>query len=142
MGIAIRPYRDEYRDVTARLWGVSWRSTGLAVALRVSDDELYALNYERIPRELAAGWAAHLAWNGDRPVGFLALKPAAGCLDQLFVLPEMQGAGIGRALLDFAKQQLPNGLWLRTAAENLRACTFYEREGCRGKTRTHQRSAI
>jgi GNAT superfamily N-acetyltransferase len=138
MAIAIRPYRNEDRDATACLWLVSWRSTGLAVALRPAVADLYRLNCERIPKELAAGWAAYLAWDDDKLVGFLALKPATGCLDQLFVFPEAQGAGIGRALLDFAKQRLPKGLWLRTAAENLRACAFYEREGCRrGDTQTH-----
>jgi GNAT superfamily N-acetyltransferase len=138
MAVAIRPYRDEDRDATARLWLASWRSTGLAVALKFSEDELYTLNYERIPRELATGWAIYLGWDDDRLVGFLALKPVTRCLDQLFVLPEAQGAGVGPALLDFAKHQLPKGLWLRTADENRRACAFYEREGCRrGETQTH-----
>jgi ribosomal protein S18 acetylase RimI-like enzyme len=138
MAIAIRPYRDEDLEATARLWLASWRSTGLVVALLPTEAELYRVNCERIPRELAAGWAAYLAWDDKKPVGFLALKPAEGCLDQLFVLPEAQGRGIGRALLDLAKQQLPDGLWLRTAAENRRACSFYEREGCRrGETQTH-----
>lgn len=136
--IAIRPYGEGDLEATARLWLASWRSTGLSVALRRSEAELYALNCERMPRELAAGWAAYLAWAGDRRVGFLALKPATGCVDQLFVLPEMQGVAVGRALLDFAKRQLPDGLWLWTAVENRRACAFYEREGCqRGETEMH-----
>jgi putative acetyltransferase len=137
MAITIRPYRDEDLEATARLWAESWRSTGLAVAIRSTEAELYRFNYARISRELATGWAAYLAWGDDKPVGFFALKPAVGCLDQLFVLPEAQGRGIGRALLDFAKQQLPDGLWLRTAVENRRACAFYEREGRRGETQTH-----
>jgi len=135
--VTIRPYRDQDLEATARLWLASWRSTGLAVALRSTESELFALN-ERIPRELAAGWAAYLAWTDDKPVGFLALNPASGRLDQLFVLPEAQGRGIGRALLDFAKRRLPEGLSLRTAVENFRACAFYEREGCRrGEAQPH-----
>ena len=134
MAIAIRRYRDQDRAATARLWLESWRSTGLPVARLATE----AGNYQRIAHELAGGWAAYLAWDSDRLVGFLALKPDTGCLDQLFVLPEAQGSGVGRALLDFAKERLPNGLWLRTAADNLRACRFYERHGLRAtETQIH-----
>ncbi len=127
--IEIRPYRDDDRAATASLWMASWRSTGLAVAREPAEAELYRLSYERIARELAAGWVVHLAWDDGKLVGFLALKPEAGCLDQIFVLPQAQGQGIGRALLDFAKERLPSGIWLRTAAANTRACRFYERNG-------------
>src|SRR5207253_10338178 len=134
MAIAIRRYRDQDRAATARLWLESWRSTGLPVARLATE----AGNYQRIAHELAGGWAAYLAWDSDRLVGFLALKPDTGCLDQLFVLPEAQGSGVGRALLDFAKDRQPNGLWLRTAADNLRACRFYERHGLRAtETQIH-----
>ena len=134
MAIAIRRYRDQDRMATARLWLASWQSTGLPVAGLATE----AGNSQRIARELAAGWNAYLAWDADRIVGFLALKPDTGCLDQLFVLPEAQGGGIGRALLGFAKERLPKGLWLTTAADNLRACRFYERNGLRPtETQTH-----
>jgi GNAT superfamily N-acetyltransferase len=49
---------------------------------------------------------------------------AIGCLDQLFVAPEVQGRGIGRTLLYLAKQKLPEGLWLWTVVDNQRACLF------------------
>ena len=134
MPIAIRPYRDQDRKAVAKLWLDSWRSTGLAVAVHVTE----AGNLERIERELAAGWDVHLAWDEDRLVGFLALKPASGCLDQLFISPEAQGSGVGRTLLDLAKLQLPAGFWLRTSVDNLRACRFYERNGMRwGETQPH-----
>jgi len=134
MAIAICRYRNQDRAATARLWLESWRSTGLPVARLATE----AGNYQRIAHELAGGWAAYLAWDSDRLVGFLALKPDTGCLDQLFVLPEAQGSGVGPTLLDFAKERLPNGLWLRTAADNLRACRFYERHGLRAtETQIH-----
>ena len=136
--IEIRPYRDQDRAATAALWMASWRSTGLSIALEPQEAELYRLSYERIARELEAGWVVHLAWDEGQLVGFLALKPRADCLDQLFVLPEAQGRGIGRALLDFAKGQLPRGMWLRTAAANTRARRFYERNGLTpGETEVH-----
>jgi putative acetyltransferase len=127
MAVAIRSYRDQDRPAVARLWRDSWLSTGLPVARLATE----AANYERIGRELAAGWEVHLAWDEDRLVGFLALTPATECLDQLFIAPEAQGTGIGRVLLDLAKARLPNGLWLRTSADNHRARRFYERNGLR-----------
>ena len=136
MPIAIRPYRDADHLATAQLWLASWRSTGVAVAQRATEAALF----KRLPAELAGGWDAYLARDGDTLVGFLALKPADSCLDQLFVAPAAQGTGVGRALLDFAKRQLPGGLWLHTAAENVRARRFYERNGLRpGDIRTHPR---
>jgi len=138
MALVIRPYRERDLHQTARLWAESWRSTGLDVALTASAAELYADNLQRIPREIGAGWDVFLAFDDDRPVGFIAMKRPARQLDQLFVSPEAQGRGIGRMLIDFAKRQLPDGFWLRTAANNRRACAFYEREGCRrGETGRH-----
>jgi GNAT superfamily N-acetyltransferase len=132
MTVVISPYREADHRTTACLWLESWRSTGLSE--RASESVLLDL----IPRELAAGWDVHLAWDDGELAGFLALKPASRCLDQLFVAPQAQGRGIGRALLDFAKDRLPNGLWLRTAADNIRACHFYERNGLRrGETQIH-----
>ncbi len=61
MPVAIRPYRDEDREAVAKLWLDSWRSTGLSVARLATE----AGNSDRIGRELAAGWQAHLAWDGD-----------------------------------------------------------------------------
>ena len=134
MAVAIRPYREEDRAAVAKLWLDSWRSTGLPIARLNTETG----NYDRIGRELAAGWRVYLAWDEERLVGFLALKPATQCLDQLFVSPEAQGQGIGRLLLDVAKDRLPNGLWLRTAADNRRARRFYERNGLRpSEEQTH-----
>ncbi len=132
--IAIRPYRDQDRATAARIWYAGWHSTGLAFAQQTSEAELF----ERIGRELALGWSVFLAWDDERPVGFLALRIAARCLDQLFLPPDRHGTGIGTALLDFAKEQLPDGFWLRTSVDNRRACRFYEREGMiRGEEQTH-----
>jgi GNAT superfamily N-acetyltransferase len=134
MPVAIRLYRDEDREALAKLWLDSWRSTGLSVAKLATE----AGNYDRIGRELAAGWELHLACDEGRLVGFVAVKPETRCLDQLFVAPEAQGKGIGRLLLDLAKDRLPRGLWLRTAEDNHRARRFYERNGFRrSEQQTH-----
>lgn len=125
--------RQDYR-AAAHIWLQGWRSTAIELAGLPDEDGLC----ERIRREEEYGWSAYLAWQDDGPVGFLALRIAARCLDQIFLLPEAQGTGIGTALLSFAKAQLPDGFWLRTAVENRRACRFYEREGLvRGEIQVH-----
>jgi GNAT superfamily N-acetyltransferase len=50
-------------------------------------------------------------------------------LDQLYVRPDRLGEGIGRRLLDLAKDQSPAGLSLYTFQVNERARRFYERNG-------------
>jgi putative acetyltransferase len=133
--IAIRPYEGRDLDDTVRLWFESWRSTGLAVAEHADKAAMRA----RFMQELASGWSVFVAGDGDgHVVGFLALKPNIGCLDQLFVSPPKQRQGVGAALLAFAKRQMPAGIWLRAAADNPSACRFYERFGFKpGETGSH-----
>ncbi len=125
--LQIKPYEPFHLHATATLWLASWRSTGVTLAEEVTYDDLAA----RIPVEIAAQWSAFLAWEGDTLVGLLALKPATSCLDQLFILPQAQGRGIGAGLLDRAKREMPDGVWLRTVAANAGARRFYERHGFR-----------
>lgn len=58
--------------------------------------------------------------------GFISLVGERVCA--LFVAPEMQGRGIGRALLEHAKI-LKGRLSLRVYRENERALSFYEKCG-------------
>lgn len=58
--------------------------------------------------------------------GFISLVGERVCA--LFVAPEMQGRGIGRALLEHAKI-LKGRLSLRVYMENERALSFYEKCG-------------
>ena len=57
----------------------------------------------------------------------MALEP--GVLDQLYVRPDRLGEGIGRQLLELAKNRSPDGLSLYTFQVNERARRFYERNG-------------
>ena len=47
----------------------------------------------------------------------------------MFVAPEYQGNGLGRQLLAFTRQHLPDEIWLRCVRENEKAWRWYEREG-------------
>jgi ribosomal protein S18 acetylase RimI-like enzyme len=54
---------------------------------------------------------------------------AVGDLSQLYVRPDRLGEGIGRRLLDIARESSPDGLTLYTFQVNERARRFYERHG-------------
>ncbi|MGN6144186.1 MAG: GNAT family N-acetyltransferase [Mesorhizobium sp.] len=122
----------EYREAVEKDFGAVahvWREgarSALGPAMEPpSVDELRA----RIDGELASGWVLPVAVRSGSVVGFLALKPRLHVLDQLFVLPSAQGQGIGTALLDRAKREMPGGFRLRTAAINEKARRFYVRSG-------------
>jgi ribosomal protein S18 acetylase RimI-like enzyme len=83
----------------------------------------------RIDQEVADEWRVSVAVRDGRIVGFLAVKLDSEVLDQLFILPAAQGGGVGQALFEIAKQAMPGGFTLRTAAANARARRFYERAG-------------
>jgi len=66
------------------------------------------------------------AFSEDELVGVMALRDR--WIDQLYVLPEMQGQGIGRQLLRIAQtEQSELSLW--TFQRNQLARRFYERNG-------------
>ncbi len=83
----------------------------------------------RIDAELRSGWDLYVALRGEHVVGMLALKPSVAILDQIFVVPGEQGKGVGRALLNVAKQLMAAGFTLRMDASNDQARRFYEAEG-------------
>ncbi len=68
------------------------------------------------------GWLAH---DGDQILAIMSLKP--GWVEQLYVATDRQGEGIGRRLLDLAKERSDGELQLWTFQVNARARRFYER---------------
>jgi GNAT superfamily N-acetyltransferase len=68
-----------------------------------------------------------VATEAGRVVGMMVVAPDD--LDQLYVAPDRLGTGIGRRLLDTAKERSPSGLTLYTFVVNERARRFYERNG-------------
>ena len=101
---AIRPARAGEYDEIARIWMVSWVSTGLDTATTSLRDKLRA----RIPVGIANGWSLFVAEDGGRLAAMLALNLPENYLDQLFVAPEYQGRSFGRRLLAFTRTQLPD----------------------------------
>jgi ribosomal protein S18 acetylase RimI-like enzyme len=121
----IRPARsDEYEQI-ARVWMDSWVSTGLEDA----SDAVLARLRARVTTEAEKGWNLYVADDNGKLAAMLALHLPDHYLDQLFVAPEYQGSGLGRRLLAFTRQQMPDEIWLRCVRENEKAWRWYEREG-------------
>ena len=57
------------------------------------------------------------------------MRLADDCLGQLFIDSDHQAQGLGKRLLAFTRQQLPDEIWLRCVRENDKAWRWYEREG-------------
>ncbi|AEN64716.1 GCN5-related N-acetyltransferase [Enterobacter soli] len=73
-------------------------------------------------------WVAIL---NDNVIGFSMILPDEGCLFAAFVLPEYQGRGIGRRLVELAEHELfkhHETAWLETD-KNSRAAQFYMQLG-------------
>jgi GNAT superfamily N-acetyltransferase len=121
----IRPAcADEYDEI-ARVWMDSWASTGL----EETSNFLLANLRARVSREVEDGWSLFVADDGGRFAAMLALRLPDSCLGQLFVAPDYQGKGLGKRLLAFAREHMPNEIWLRCVRENDKAWRWYEREG-------------
>ena len=123
--IIIRLARADEYDEVARVWMVSWASVGLEDA----SDSLLAKLHARVPMEIEKGWSLYVADDNGRLAAMLAMHVSDRYLDQLFVAPEYQGDGLGRRLLTFTRQHLPDEIWLRCVRENEKAWRWYEREG-------------
>jgi len=121
----IRPARPDEYDEIARAWMESWVSTGLSQA---SDNLLIDLR-ARLPREIESGWTLFVADDRGTIAGMLALNLPISYLDQLMVVPVYQGQSLGRQLLTFTRQHLPDEIRLRCVRENEKAWRWYEREG-------------
>ena len=121
----IRPARPDEHPEIARVWMNSWASTGLEDA----SNFLLAKLRARIPIEIENGWSLFVADDDGAIAAMLALHLPKRYLDQLFVAPQYQSRDLGRQLLAFTRQMLPDEIHLRCVRENERAWRWYEREG-------------
>lgn len=124
-GILLRPATPDDYDAIAAIWHLSASLPGVGPAQLPSLERLRA----RLDVEVAEGWQVTVAEAGKEVIGFLAVKPEAAILDQLFMHPEARGLGLGLLLLDAAKTQMPDGFTLFTRPGNLPARRFYEKHG-------------
>jgi Acetyltransferase (GNAT) domain len=112
MILMIRPFCLQDAYGLAALWHASWRSTGVQASTQITADLR-----RRVDKELSAGWEVFVAEYESTLLGFVALKRASRCLDQLFIAPTSKRRGIGKKLFDLVRTVMPEGFWLRTVAE-------------------------
>ncbi len=137
--ISCRPARDDDLRAVAALWLESWLSIGLDLPTTDTEESLR----DRLAEERARGWRVSLAFIDEDLAGFLAITPADGVLNQMFVRPAAKGAGVGTELLALAQRDMPDGFWLWTAEANRAARAFYGRRGLRlDRLRLHPRSGL
>ena len=70
-----------------------------------------------------------VAEEGGEIIGYLSMDHEAGFVHALYVHPAARGEGLGRALLDAARQARPQGFELTVFEPNADALRFYIREG-------------
>ena len=121
----IRPARPDEYDEIARVWMNSFCSTGL----EAPSNFLLATLRARVPLEVEKGWSLFVADDDGAIAAMLAMHLPKRYLDQLFVAPEYQGRSLGRTLLAFTREHLPDEIELRCIRENEKAWRWYEREG-------------
>ena len=101
----IRPFRQQDADKLAALWHESWRSTGVQASSQTSLAQLR----HRVSLELSDGWDVTVAeYEGDL-LGFVALKRASHCLDQLFIAPRAKSWALVENCLDLRREQCHRG---------------------------------
>jgi ribosomal protein S18 acetylase RimI-like enzyme len=121
----IRNYRAEDFDPVTILWRIA-REKSLPEFQRAKghffyEDQEYFRDHILKDDQL---WVVEL---DKRPIAFMAIR--GEFIDQLYVHPDYQNRGIGKALLDHARQLSPDHLWLYTLQININACAFYEKNG-------------
>ena len=121
----IRDYREEDFDAVTILWRIA-RERSLPEFQRAKghffyEDQDYFRDHVLKQNRVWVVEADH------RAVGFMAMEN--DFVDQLYIHPAYQRRGIGQALLNFARKQSPDHVWLYTLQINTQARTFYEKNG-------------
>jgi GNAT superfamily N-acetyltransferase len=120
--ITIRRAAGPDAAAVAELFLTSFKAT-YTFPLAHTDDEVR----DWVREAMIATRESWVAVEEDRVVGWMVVGP--GELDQLYVPPDRLGRGIGRRLLEVARERSPDGLSLYTFQVNARARRFYERNG-------------
>jgi len=121
----VREYRDDDFDAVTILWRIA-REKAMPKFQQAKghffyEDQAYFKNNILKQNDV---WVVGF---GDKVVAFIAM--AGDFIDQLYVHPDHWRRGVGRLLLDFARERSPEHVWLYTLQVNENARSFYEKNG-------------
>lgn len=123
--VLLRRATSDDAPAVAEVWLTSFADALPTVTRAHDDDEVRGWVRDHLVPEVEC-WVATAA---GEVVALLALAP--GWIEQLFVAPGHQGAGIGSLLLQHAQRRADGPLQLWTFQVNTRARAFYRRHGFR-----------
>jgi ribosomal protein S18 acetylase RimI-like enzyme len=121
----IRDYHSEDFDRLTILWRIS-REKSLPEFQRAKGHFFYE-DQDYFRDHVLKDNRVFVVESDQHPVGFMAMRD--DFIDHLYVDPDYQQQGIGKALLDFAHQLSPEHIWLYTLQINTKARAFYEKNG-------------
>ena len=121
----VREYHSEDFDAVTILWRIS-REKSLPEFQMLKghfffEDQGYFQNHVLKNNQV---WVVEV---DNRPVAFMAMNKEF--VDQLYIHPDYWRQGIGNALLNLAREQSPEHVWLYTHQVNVNARAFYEKNG-------------
>ena len=119
----LRAYDTADLEPLLALWWESWHSSATFRHPKPMAD--WRSRWEEIARRDTVVVAEE---NGS-VVGFAAVDVEHAVLSQIFVAPSLKRRGIGRALFNWARYCCPEGLSLKTLAENSESRAFYKSLG-------------
>lgn len=119
----LRPYTDTDIDNVVALWYRSW-SYAFPTLIHPQPFDQWKSRFQNDYSKQDSTW---VATTQERVVGFVVVRDYI--IAQIFVEVEMQGSGVGTALLLHAKTVYPSGLRLTTLLQNEQARRFYEKHG-------------
>ena len=121
----IREYHDQDFDAVTILWRVA-REKLLPEGQTDTGHNFYE-DQDYFQNQILKKNCVWVVEMDHRLVAFMAMENEF--IDQLYVHPGYERRGIGKALLDFARNRSPEHLWLYTLQSNVNARAFYEKYG-------------
>lgn len=101
-----------------------WRNTNIQAHSFITED--YWNNNYNLVKEILPQAEVYIYETKGRIQGFIGID--SGYIAGLFVLQEEQSKGVGQALVEVVKEQY-NQLSLKVYEKNIKAISFYEKQG-------------